>query len=187
MLHIQFSPFPELETERLLLRQQTAADKDDFFYLRSHPEIMRFIPRPLHQTPDETLQFIDLLNNAITANEAINWVITLRNQPGRVIGSIGYVRMKKENYRAEVGYLLHDQFRGQGIMHEALEAVLDYGFSVMQLHSVEAVIDPANTASANVLEKSGFVREGYFREDFFYNGVFTDTAYYSILASDRRR
>lgn len=183
MLDFQFTPFPQLETERLLLRQQTAADKEDFFYLRSHPQLMRFIPRPLHETTEDTLQFIDMLNGGIANNEYINWAITLRSQPARVIGSIGYVRMKKEHHRAEVGYLLHDQFHRLGIMHEALQAVLTYGFSVMRLHSVEAVIDPANIASARVLEKSGFVQEGYFKEDFLYNGVFMDTVYYSLLAS----
>lgn len=184
MLELNFTPFPELTTSRLLLRQQTVADRHDLFYLRSHPDIMHFIPRPLHRNLDDTLQFIEMLNTGIANRELIHWVITMAEQPAKVIGCIGYVRMKKEHYRAEAGYLLHDQYRGKGIMQEALQAVLRYGFHVMRLHSVEAVIDPANAASAAVLEKGGFTREGYFREDFFYNGAFYDTAYYSLLAKD---
>ncbi|MDR6339948.1 ribosomal-protein-alanine N-acetyltransferase [Filimonas zeae] len=186
MLELSFTPFPQLTTPRLLLRQQTVADKHDLFYLRSHPGIMHFIPRPLHQNLDDTLQFIEMLNTGIANRELIHWVITLAQQPERVIGCIGFVRMKKEHYRSEVGYLLHDGYRGQGIMQEALQAVLHYGFNTMGLHSVEAVIDPANTASAAVLEKGGFTREGYFREDFFYNGKFYDTAFYSLLAREHR-
>jgi ribosomal-protein-alanine N-acetyltransferase len=186
MLELSFTTFPELTTQRLLLRQQTVADKHDLFYLRSHPDIMHFIPRPLHQNLDDTVQFIDMLNTGIANRDLIHWVITLREQPQRVIGCIGYVRMKKEHYRSEVGYLLHDGYRGQGIMQEALQAVLHYGFEIMGLHSAEAVIDPNNTASAAVLERGGFVREAYFREDFLYNGVFHDTAIYSLLAKDYR-
>lgn len=186
MLTLNFIPFPEIRTTRLLLRQQTDNDVEDFFYMRSNPRLMQYIPRPLHQSSNDTLQHIRLLNDNITAGNSINWVITLQENPGSVIGTIGYVRIQKENFRGEVGYILNDHFHGKGIMHEALEAVLDYGFNGMQLHSAEAVIDPANTASAKVLEKSGFKQEGFFREDCFYNGVFLDSAMYGLLDRDWR-
>lgn len=184
MLTVQFSPFPELLTERLLLRQQTEADKDAFFYLRSNAALMRFIPRPLHQTTDDTLRHIRMLNEGVAKNETINWVITFRDKPDHMIGTIGYVRIEKEDYRAEVGYLLSDQYHNRGIISEALQAVLQYGFSVMQLHSVEAVIDPENIASEKVLEKNGFVKEAHFRQNSYYNGVFLDSIHYSLLAAD---
>jgi ribosomal-protein-alanine N-acetyltransferase len=51
----------------------------------------------------------------------------------------------------------------------------------MQLHSIEAHINPANAPSAALLEKKGFIREAYFKEDYFFRGQFFDSAVYSLL------
>jgi ribosomal-protein-alanine N-acetyltransferase len=186
MLNIAFIPFPELHTERLLLRQMHKEDAPAVFGLRSNEAIMRFIPRPLAQSVTDALLLIEQLNEAAAKGEAITWGIERKAQPG-IIGTIGYVRMTKEHHRAEVGYLLHTAQQGQGIMREALNRVVDYGFSDMHLHSIEAVLDPANTASARVLEKSGFVKEAYFRQKELYKGAFRDIAVYSLLCTDPRK
>ncbi len=99
----------------------------------------------------------------------------------KVIGVIGFYRMQKENYRAEVGYMLHTDFHKQGMMKEAIDVVIAYGFTQMKLHSIEAVIDPRNTASENVLIRSGFVKEAHFKENFLHQGEFLDSVHYSLL------
>ncbi|QIP15761.1 GNAT family N-acetyltransferase [Spirosoma aureum] len=180
MLAINFTPFPELTTNRLILRQMKREDETDFFALRSNPEIMRFIPRPIAQSIADAFQLIQSINDGIRKNESITWGITLHHNP-TVIGTIGYVRMAKEHHRAEVGYLLSADFRGQGIMQEALSAVVDYGFQQMKLHSIEGIVDPQNTASASVLEKAGFQKEAHFKENQFYKGQFHDSIHYSRL------
>src|SRR6185295_19509224 len=101
--------------------------------------------------------------------------------PSKIIGYIGYWRMKKEHYRAEIGYALHPAYWKKGIMKEAILAVLDYGFNTMQLHSVEANINADNNASAGILEATGFIKEAHFKEDFFFDGIFRDTIIYSKL------
>lgn len=180
MLSVHFNPFPELVTERLCLRQLRRDDENDFFALRSNPDIMRFIPRPVAQSVADAAELIQNINDGIRQNNSITWAITLKPS-SKVIGTIGYVRMAKEHYRAEVGYLLSLDYRGQGIMQEALRAVVNYGFQTMKLHSIEGIIDPENIASANVLKQSGFVQEAHFKENQFYNGRFHDTVFYSIL------
>ncbi|WP_338869353.1 GNAT family protein [Spirosoma sp. SC4-14] len=181
MLIVNLNPFPELTTERLRLRQILLEDENDFFALRSNPEIMRFIPRPIARTVADAAQLILNINNGIRQNEHITWGISQKSDP-KIIGTIGYVRMAKQHYRAEVGYLLSNDYRGKGIMQEALQAVIDYGFQVMKLHSIEGVIDPANTTSARVLERAGFMKEAHFKENQFYNDCFHDTVHYSLLA-----
>ena len=89
--------------------------------------------------------------------------------------------MDKENYRAELGYLLHPSHQQKGLMQEAVLAVLFYGFSAIKLHSVEANINPANVASKKLLEKNRFVQEAYFKENFYYRGRFMDAAIYALL------
>ncbi len=181
MLTVNFNPFPILETERLCLRQIYEDDKKEIFALRSDKDIMQYVPRPLMKTLDEAVVFIKMINENIDKQEFINWGITFKSN-NKLIGVIGFYRMQKENYRAEVGYMLHADFHKKGIMQEALDVVIEYGFKQMKLHSIEAVIDPRNTASENVLIRSNFVKEAHFRENFLHQGEFLDSAHYSLLA-----
>lgn len=180
MLDIQFLPFTELETERLLLRRVDENDVDQVFKLRSDPETMKFIPRPLVTSKDEALGHIKMIEDKIQNAEGINWAITLKGDP-KLLGIIGHYRIKPEHYRAEIGYMLDPDYQGKGIITEAIKPVLAYGFEHMKLHSIEAIIDPGNTGSAMVLEKNGFVREAHLKENEFYDGRFLDTVIYSLL------
>jgi ribosomal-protein-alanine N-acetyltransferase len=99
-----------------------------------------------------------------------------------LIGTIGIFNIRKEHYRAEFGYMLHPDYHRQNLMQEAFQPVLEYAFTTMGLHSLEANVDPMNKASIGILEKNGFVREAYFREDFYWQGKFLDSAVYSLLA-----
>ena len=89
----------------------------------------------------------------------------------------------KEHFRAEIGYMLDPQWQGKGLMQEVMDKLLDYGFSTLGLHSVEANVNPGNIASIRLLERNNFVREAYFRENYFYDGKFLDTLIYSKLAT----
>jgi len=180
MLVFNFSPFPNLETKRLNLRRLTFTDVSEILALRSNSEIMKFIPRPLITTQEEAIEFITKMDTTIDANTVINWAITTK-EDDKVIGMIGYYRMKPENYRAEVGYILSADFHGQGIITEALERVIQFGFEEMKLNSIEAVIDPENIASEKVLLKTNFIKEGFFKEHQFFEGKFFDSVFYSLL------
>ena len=180
MLTINFSPFPNLETERLFLRRVDSNDLKEIFALRSNPETMKYIPRPLVKTDEDALEHIVMIDSKIDSNEGINWAITLKDNP-KLIGVIGHYRIKPENYRAELGYMLLPEYHGQGIVSEAVKEAVKYGFQVMKLNSLEAIIDPDNYASAKVLEKNGFVKEAHLKEYEFFEGRFLDTVIYSIL------
>lgn len=180
MLTINFSPFPILETERLILRRVLPSDVKEMFELRSNPVTMKYIPRPLLTNHEEALAHIQMMEDKIETNEGINWAITLKGDD-KMIGVIGHYRIKPEHYRAEVGYMILPEYHGKGITTEAVQCVVDYGFNTMQLHSIEGVIDPENEASEKVLQKCGFVKEAHFKENEFYNGKFIDAVVYSKL------
>ena len=186
MLDIQFHSFPVLTTQRLILRAITEKDAREIFRLRSNENVMQYIDRPRPQTTDDALSYINIIVNALKNNEGITWGISLKHND-TLIGTIGFWRLEKENHRAEIGYMLDDAFQRQGIMQEALHAVLDFGFNVMLLHSVEANINPMNIASMKILEKNNFVREAHFRENYYYNGKFLDSYVYSLLSTDRKK
>ena len=180
MLTISFTPFPNLETERLLLRRVVPTDVKEIFALRSNSETMKYIPRPLLKTDEDALEHVAMIDSKIDTNEGINWAITLKDNP-KLIGIIGHYRIKPEYFRAEIGYMLLPEYHGKGIISEAVKEAIRYGFQVMKLHSIEAVIDPENQASAKVLEKNGFVKEAHFKENEYYDGRFWDSVVYSLL------
>lgn len=180
MLTINFTLFPNLETERLVLRRVNKNDANEIFALRSNPETMKYIPRPLAKSIDDALEHIALIDAKIESNEGINWAITYKDNP-KLIGIIGHYRIKPEHFRAEVGYMLLPEYHGKGIISEAIKEVVNYGFNEMKLHSIEAIIDPENFGSARVLEKNNFVKEAHLKENEFYEGRFLDTVIYSIL------
>lgn len=183
MLTFNFSPFPELETNRLRLRRLTNNDANEVFAMRSDPEAMKFIPRPLAKNLDDALAHIALINETIDKNEGINWAVTLKGDD-KVIGIMGYYRAKPEHFRAEIGYMISPGFNGRGITTEAIAKLIEYGFRAMKLHSIEAVIDPDNIGSARVLEKNKFTKEAHLRQNEFYEGKFLDTVIYSRLKTD---
>jgi [ribosomal protein S5]-alanine N-acetyltransferase len=182
MLQTKFQPFPELVTERLLLRQVHISDAPELFFLRSDKEVLKYIAREPAKSVEEVKTFIKTINQSIKQGEAVLWGIALRTNPAIIIGSIGFWRLQKENYRSEIGYVLHPHFWKKGIVKEAMQKVLEYGFEKIKLHSVEARIDPANKASQTVLLAAGFIKEGYFLQDYFFKGEFLDTEVYSKLA-----
>jgi ribosomal-protein-alanine N-acetyltransferase len=182
MLQFNFSPFPILVSDRLLLRETHLSDVDKMFEMRSNHSLMKHLARPIAETKEDALLVINKTIENCNNNIGINWVITLKGND-ELIGTIGFYRTKPEHHRAEVGYMLLEKFHRKGIMLEAMNAVLDYGFNTMHLHSVEAVTDPENIASQELLLKCKFRKEGHFIQNEYFDAGqrFIDSAVYSKL------
>lgn len=148
--------------------------------LRSNEQVARYVDREPEQSVGEVLALIRKVTKAAADNTGINWTIA-RPEDDALLGTIGFWRLVPEHHRAEIGYGLHPSYWQQGLMSEALAAVLDFGFRTLRLHSVEANVNPHNAASIRLLEKHGFRREAYFREDYYFRGKFLDSAIYSLL------
>jgi ribosomal-protein-alanine N-acetyltransferase len=183
MLHINFNaPFPILETENLVLRRPALSDVDELFLYRSDREFMRFIMHRLATCREDVVTSIQTVNGIIDRNEAINWAIT-RKGNDMIIGMLGYVQINKGHARAEIGYTMHRPYHGTGIIQEATKAVIDYGFNVMNLHSIEAVIVHENIPSKKLVERFGFTCDAFFKDYLFQDGRFVDTNVYSLIRS----
>lgn len=165
----------------MVLRELTLADAPALMRLRSNPDVMQHINRPLTLTVADAEAWIDMVMDALQKTDGISWCICLKEDPSRHVGNIGLWRLEKENYRAEIGYMPEPALHGKGLMYEALQQVTDYGFRELKLHSIEGRIDPRNAASARLLEKAGFVKEAYFKENYYLRGSFADTVVYSVL------
>jgi ribosomal-protein-alanine N-acetyltransferase len=180
MINLNFEALPIIETDRLILRAVSENDVEDVFEIRSNPIIMRFIPRPIAKTKNDALDIINLIKEGIETKSKINWAITQKGN-NKLIGIIGYVNIHEHNSRAEIGYVLNENYHRKGITIEALHAVIQFGFNQFNFHSIEAVINPKNLPSCNLVIKYGFTKDGYFKDYTFSNNVYTDAYVFSFL------
>lgn len=185
MINPDFNPFPNLESKRLILREMNADDAQAYYDLRTNDRVMAFLDRDKCPSLDAAKEFLINLVQERKDNKNINWGLTLKPND-HVIGTICYWRMDKAHHRAEIGYNLMPDHHRKGIMNEAVQLVLAYGFDQMELHSVEAQVNPFNDASIALLLKNNFVKEGHFKENYFWKGKFSDTGVYSLLKSNFR-
>lgn len=186
MLIINFHPFHNIATDRLLLRRINSNDAKKVLALRGNPDTMKYIPRPLAKSTEDALAHIAMIEEKIVSNTGINWGITIKGE-SNIIGIIGHYKISAENHRAEIGYMSLPEFNGKGYMSEAIKAVVTYGFEQMNLHSIEAIIDPENIASERVLQKNGFVKEAHILENEYWKEKFWDTVIYSLLRKNWKK
>jgi len=155
---MKFKPFPKLNTKRLNLRKIKKSDCKTILFLRSDKTINKYIERPENrQTKNiaDALYFIKELNKNLENNISISWGITLKNDP-KIIGTICLWNFSKNNKTAEVGYDLDPKFHKKGIMSEALNTIIDFGFKKLKLNKIEAFTHKENEDSKNLLKKQGF-------------------------------
>ncbi|MEQ1515651.1 MAG: GNAT family N-acetyltransferase [Usitatibacteraceae bacterium] len=173
----------EISTERLRIRRVTPADVAPYFAIFSDPEVMRYWSTPPMSAPQEADARIASVLEHYESNDLFEFCVE-RKADRALIGTCTLHHIHQQNKRAEIGYALGRQFWGQGYMHEALRAFVDHAFTNLQLHRLEADIDPRNLASAKSLERLGFKREGHLRERWIVGDEVSDSALYGLLASE---
>lgn len=145
-----------LISDRLILRFPTEEDGPEIFFLRSDPEINKYVIRPQPKNLEEACTWIRDRLAEIQEGKLYYWSITMKGNP-RMIGSICLWNLSDDHKQAEVGYDLHPDFHGKGIMDESLKAVLGFGFDTLALDQVEAYTQKNNEASKKLLLRNGFV------------------------------
>ena len=156
MKNISFTPFPILTTERLTLRQLTTHDGQAIYALRSDTTINKYLGRQPSKTIDDALNFIHSVNENILKNNSMYWVITLTDTKD-VVGTVCLYDFSTEKDSCEIGYELMTKFQGQGIMQEAVTAVIDFAFHHLQAQNIIAFTHNDNRNSTKLLEKFNFI------------------------------
>jgi RimJ/RimL family protein N-acetyltransferase len=183
MTMTDFSPTC-LRTGRLLLRPLRPADAPQLFTIFSDPQVMRYWSTPPWSDLTPARAMIERDLKAMAAGEYVRFGIE-RLADGVLLGQCTLFNWQATCRRAEIGYGQAASAWGQGFMHEALQALLDFGFGTMNLNRVEADIDPRNGASARSLLRLGFRAEGLLRERWIVGGEVSDSALYGLLRSER--
>lgn len=158
MEHFQFWPLPQIETQRLLLRQLLIKDAEEIFLLRTNKEINKFISRKIPENVDDVIEFIKNINESITNKQSLYWVIVLKENL-KLIGTIMLWQFTDEGNSAELGYELHPDFQHKGLMHEVINAVILFAFKNLQLEKLYAWTHYNNISSINLLKKNNFKRD----------------------------
>lgn len=172
--------FKEYDLGDLYLDRFVEEDAPLIYKLRSDPTVLKYISREPMASEADAIEWTQERIKDFEENKGINWVIR-KQKGGKLMGTVGFWRYDAERFRAEVGYSLLPEHHGQGIMSRCLKCILPFAFEELNMHSVSAEIDPYNLASKKVLEKAGFRKEAHFTEDFYFRGVFSDSAVYSLL------
>jgi ribosomal-protein-alanine N-acetyltransferase len=169
-----------LVTPRLTLRPPRRGDEDDLFAIHSDPEVMRYFSEPPWTDLERPARQIDEDAGRFEREESFRFAIVL-NATGRQVGNCTLFSLHRQNRRAEIGYALARSHWGHGYMHEALQALLGFAFTDLDLHRLEADIDPRNAASAAALTRLGFQEEGLLRERWIVAGEVSDSQLYGLL------
>ncbi|MEZ5066243.1 MAG: GNAT family N-acetyltransferase [bacterium] len=179
-------PTPTLHTARLRLRPFAAADGDPLFALHSDARVLRYWDSPPWRERGRADRFIATCLQMEEEGTGARLVIE-RAADGRFLGWCSLIRWNPEFRSATMGYCLEEAAWGQGFATEAARALLQWAFATLDLNRVQSETDTRNLASARVLEKLGFVREGTLREDCVVQGDVSDSWVYGLLRRDWRR
>jgi ribosomal-protein-alanine N-acetyltransferase len=173
-------PTPTLRTARLQLRPFTNADADALFALHSNAYVLRYWDAPPWTERARAERFIATCGRMAEEGSGARLAMD-RASDQAFIGWCSLTRWNPDYRSASMGYCLDDAAWGHGYATEAGRAVLQWAFDALDLNRVQAETDTRNAASARVLEKLGFVREGTLREDCVVNGEVSDSWVYGLI------
>lgn len=159
-----------LRTDRLVLRAAQSSDLLDLFAIFRDQRAMRYWSTPPHENPERTQENLDRM----IASGSERLVYFVIEYLGTAIGTAG---MHHEN---EVGFILHPDHWRQGIVTEAMQAIIPYLFATTDAAQLTADADPRNTASINCLKSLGFYVTSTARNTFCINGEWSDSVYFAL-------
>jgi aminoglycoside 6'-N-acetyltransferase len=170
-----------VRTERLTLRRFIPADAEAFAAYRSDPGVARWqgwdAPVPLA----EAIETVERFGTADPA--APGWFQYAADLDGQLIGDIG-LNLHRNLMQADLGFTLAPAYQGKGYATEAVRGILEYVFVERELHRVSAECDARNTASANLLRRTGFTQEGLRLSNTWLKGEWTDDMLFGLLRTD---
>lgn len=169
----------QITTSRLILKAITPAVINNLFTTKTKDDIIAFFGideqgylhyKNMHEQGMETHRL------------SLFFFLLIDKETNQPIGECGFHTWNKTHARAELFYSLkNDSHKQKGFMTEALPYVLDFGFSTLNLHRIEALVAHWNVPSVKLLQRHSFIKEGTMREDYVVNGINEDSDCYSLL------
>ncbi len=155
MTETNFSPFPILATEHLILRQLEATDDQDIFTHRQNERVNMYVDDFRHASVTQSQAFIDRVLNEISLGKTLLWVLNVKGS-NKFIGTVCLWNISWNEGTAETGYTVEPAFHGRGYMNEALAKTIEFGFNIMKLRSIDAYTHENNDSSIRLLIRNNF-------------------------------
>ncbi|MEO1289755.1 MAG: GNAT family N-acetyltransferase [Chloroflexota bacterium] len=174
-----FTHFPTLATERLLLRKIQPDDVNSLLKLFGNPEVVRFIEMQPIKSIEQANEWLRWMGGVFSAKDGLRWGVTLEDET--FIGSAGLHRWNREAHYAEIGCDIAHHYWGHGYGQEAMRMLMDFGWNHMNLNRIEASVIKGNARSVHVMEKLGFKHEGTMRQRLLKGGKYYDIHIFGIL------
>lgn len=180
--------FPQLETDRLILRELTDEDIHVMFPHYSDEEVWKYIDTYPAKDPQEILEVINWGRYILSSKTGVLWGL-FGKKDGTFIGEMNFVgrrdgAIEGKIRRAEIGYNMVRSYWGKGLAAEALREIIRHIFTTTEIYRLEALIRPANSRSRNLASRMGFHEEGTLRDYILWDGEYLDMVMYSLLKKE---
>jgi len=173
---------PTLETSRLILRPLSLSDAEGIYAYAQNPNVSKYTLWEPHQSVKDSLSYIkDYAFGYYSQGVPEPFGIFLKDDPGRVIGTVGCFWVAKESGSMELAYALEEQHWGKGITPEACMATLEYCFKTFGIKRIQARCKLENKSSARVMQKIGMTYEGTLKSALFHRDRYWDMCYYAVV------
>lgn len=178
-----FSHFPTLETDRLILREMSPSDVNALLRHFGNPEVIKFIDMQPIKTIEQANEWLKWMGGFFAARDGLRWGITLK-EANVFIGSCGLHYWNREAHYAEIGCDVVHQYWGHGYGQEAMRSLIEFGWEHMKLNRIEADVVQGNQRSLHVLKKLGFKEEGVLRQRLLKGGKYYDVHFLGLLRGE---
>ncbi len=179
----KYTKIPTLHTARLALRQMHPIDAEDMYEYACREDVTKYLLWSPHPSLPYTRDYLRCVSRRYAAGDFYDWAI-IEQESRKMIGTCGFAKIDFENHSAEIGYVLNPDFHKNGYAHEAATRVMEFGFSELELHRIEARFMEGNEPSLRVMQKLGMTFEGYHKDALFIKGSYRTVGYAAITAEE---
>ncbi|MHC1784122.1 MAG: GNAT family N-acetyltransferase [Anaerolineaceae bacterium] len=176
--------FPIIFTPRFLLRELLFDDFENIYNILSDRETIQFYDIEIPKKKTQVTRLVGRWMKLFYLRKGIRWGIEKKDGRDGLIGTCGFTRFNLHNKTGEIGYELNKDYWNQGIMSEIIPMILEYGFFIVGLNRIEAIVFKGNFFSAKLLLINGFKFEGLLRQRERWNGIWHDIEIYGLLKDD---
>jgi len=172
-IELAFSHFPEIETERLQLRAVQDIDVMAIWNMRKNNRVNEFIGREPMASMESAEELVRKCHLLFKNKHGIAWA-GVRKTTNEVIGTCGFNSIDFSNRHAEIGGEMSTDYWGKQLAHEAVSAIINFGFNQLKLHTIEAKAMSNNRSALYLLNTLGFVKEAHFKDRLYFGGNYHD-------------
>ena len=178
-----FSKMPVLTTERLVIRPMRTGDSYDMYEYASREDVTEYLLWSPHPSIGYTRDYLAYIESRYAACDFFDWAVTLADN-GKMIGTVGFTKIDLQNNCAEIGYVLNPEYHRQGYGYEAAKRIVEFGFSELSLHRIEARFMEGNNASLALMKKLGMTLEGYHRDMMLVKGKYRTIGISAMISTE---